>query len=202
VNIPDRLVLTYICRLKFLFNILRIFNIFWIIFCAVMIEMTLNYNHMLQALEQYGHIGVPAQLLPLLVGTLSFARVLWLIYAEGKKRAKEASDNGQARFERRETETKPSLHNGYGLGFNFLKIFSPSARPRDAPIFELDAPALPPLLRPWHHRYLVALFPWLSTFRFWRLAERNNGSSVDIERSTPSDMKTEFPEDRKEVPLG
>jgi hypothetical protein len=25
---------------------------------------------------------------------------------------------------------------------------------------------------------------------------------VDIERSTPSDMKTEFPEDRKEVPLG
>jgi hypothetical protein len=185
-----------------LFNILRIFNIFWIIFCAVMIEMTLNYNHMLQVLEQYGHIGTPSQLLPLLVGTLSFVRVLWLIYAEGKERVKEASDTGHARFERRETETNPSLRNGYGLGLKFLKIFSPSARPHDAPVFELEEPALPPLLRPWHHRYLVALFPWLSTFRFWRLAEKNNGASVDIERSTPSDMKTEFPEDRKEVPSG
>jgi hypothetical protein len=170
-----------------------------------MVEKTLGKNNMLGTLSQYSHIVYPSQLLPLLVGALSFLRVLWLIYAEGKERVKEASDTGHARFERRETGTKPSLRNGYGLGLNFFKIFLPSGRPRNDPVFELEQPLLPPLFRPWHHRYLVALFPWLSTFKFWRLAE-GNGGSLDIERSTPSDMNPsdmkDFSEDRKEVVLG
>lgn len=195
-------------RLKFLFNFFRVFNLFWMIFCAIMVEMTLTKNHIIMTLSttlsQNHSISNPAQLLPLLVGALSFLRVLWLIYTEGKKRVKEASNTGHARFERCETGTKPSLRNGYGLGLDFLKIFLPSTRPRDTPIFEFEQPILPPSLRrirPWHHRYLVALFPWLSTFRFWRLAEGNNGS-LDIERPTPSDMQKDFPGDGKEVPSG
>lgn len=161
----------------------------------LMVEMTLNKNNMLQTLSKYGHIQYPAQLLPLLIGGLSFIRVLWLIYAEGRDRVKEASHTNKARFERHETITKPSFRNAYGLGFDFLKILSPSKQPRDAPVFE-EEPNLPPVLKPWHHRYLVSLFPWLATFESWKLTETNSGE-VDVEQSIPSEMGKNFQGDIK-----
>jgi hypothetical protein len=182
-------------RLKFLFKMFRVFNLFWIIFCALMVEMTLNKNNMLQMLAQHSQIQYPAQLLPLLIGGLSFIRVLWLIYAEGRDRVKEQKTSNQERFNRHETMTKPSLRNGYGLGREFWKILSPAKRPSDAPIFEVE-PVLSAMLRPWHHRYLVALLPWLSTFDSWRLSERNDGS-VDVEREARGEVREAFLSDRK-----
>lgn len=161
-----------------------------------MVEMTLNKNHMRRTIAQDGGIRFPSQLLPLLIGGLSFIRILWLIYAEYRDRVKEASDSNNARFQRQETMTKPSLRNGYGLGLAFLKILSPARQPRDAPIFELEQENLPTLLRPGHHRYLVALLPWLSTFNSWKLAGRADGS-LDIERPVPSGVGKHFEEETK-----
>ena len=76
----------HIRRLKLLFKIFRVFNLFWILFCLLMVEMTLNKNHMRRTIAQDGGIRFPSQLLPLLIGGLSFIRVLWLIYAEGRDR--------------------------------------------------------------------------------------------------------------------
>jgi hypothetical protein len=164
-----------------------------------MVEMTLNKNHMRRTLAQSGGIQYPAQLLPLIIGGLSFTRVLWLVYAEGRGRVKEASNNNNERFERHEITTKPSLRNGYGLGLSILNILSSSWKSRDAPVFEMEQESLPTLIRPWHHRYLVALFPWLSTFESWKLAEEDN--ELDVERPTPSEMGKNFPQDIKvEVP--
>ena len=185
-------------RLKFLFRIFRIFNLFWIIFCALMVEMTLNKNNMLQTLAQHGNIQYPAQLLPLLIGTLSFIRVMWLIYREGKDRVKEATYESNERFQRHETMTKPTLWNGYGLHRAFLKILSPSRKPRNVPIFEMQPETPPLMLRPWHHRYLVALFPWLSTFESWKLGDGNN--ELDVERSTAGEVGENFPQDVKIEP--
>jgi hypothetical protein len=180
-----------------LYNVFRWYNLFWIVFCMLMVEMTLNKNNMLQALAKNGHIQYPAQLLPLLVGGLSFIRVLWLIYAEGRDRVKEASSDNKGRFERHETMTKPSWRNAYGLGHDILKILSPSRKPHDAPVFE-EQPPLPYLLRPWHHRYLVALFPWLGSFESWKLTERTG--EVDVEQSTPSETGKNFQAEVKVEP--
>jgi hypothetical protein len=186
----------HIRRLKLLFKIFRVFNLFWILFCLLMVEMTLNKNHMRRTIAQDGGIRFPSQLLPLLIGGLSFIRVLWLIYAEGRDRVKEASKNNNERFARHETMTKPSLRNGYGLGLAFLKILSPSRQPRDVPIFALEEESLPAFLGPWHHRYLVALLPWLSTFKSWKMGEQND-ASLDIERASPTDVGKNFGEEVK-----
>jgi len=163
-----------------------------------MVEMTLNKNNMLQTLAQHGGIQYPAQLLPLLIGTLSFIRVMWLIYREGRERVQEATDEGNERFQRHETMTKPTLWNGYGLHRAFLKILSPSRKPRNVPIFELQPETPPSMLRPWYHRYLVALFPWLSTFESWKLGIGTN--ELDLERSAPEDTGNNFPQDVKIEP--
>jgi hypothetical protein len=185
--------------LKFLFKVFRIFNLFWIIFCALMVEMTLNKNNMWQTLAQNSSIiQYPSQLLPLLVGGLSFIRVLWLIYVEGRDRVKVEKDSNQARFNRHETMTKPSLGNAYGLGLNFFKILSPAKQPREAVIFEAE-PSLPPPLKPWHHRYLVALLPWLSAFEAWKLTDKHD-AEVDPERSAPMGASESFPQDLKVEP--
>jgi hypothetical protein len=131
-------------------------------------------------------------LLPLLIGGLSFIRVLWLIYAKGRDRVKEASKNNNERFERRETITKPSLRNGYGLGLAFLKILSPFTQPHDVPIFALEEESLPA----WHHRYLVALLPWLSMFDSWKMKQRND-ASLDTEWASPTDAGKKFGEKGK-----
>jgi hypothetical protein len=159
-------------RLNILFNIFRVFNLFWIVFCVIVIEMTLNKNHMLKTLAQNGNIAYPAQLLPLIVGALSFLRVLWLIHAEWKERVKKGSSTSHSRFEAAsETAAKPLLHNWHAFSLDIIKNFSPSAQSDTTPAFEFEQPNLTSTLRPWHHRYFVALLPWLSTFDFWRIAE-------------------------------
>ncbi|KAE9382067.1 hypothetical protein N431DRAFT_552018 [Stipitochalara longipes BDJ] len=189
-----------VAELKFLYHVFRIYNLFWIIFCALMVEMTLNKNNMLQTLAQHGNIQYPSQLLPLLIGTLSFIRVMWLIYREGRDRVREATDDSNERFRRHETMTKPSLRNGYGLHLAFLKILSPSRQPHNVPIFELEPETPPSVLRPWYQRYLVALFPWLSTFESWKLGGRTH--EPDIERSAPAERENNFPQDVKIEPSG
>jgi hypothetical protein len=164
-----------------------------------MVEMTLNKNNMWQTLAQNSSIiQYPSQLLPLLVGGLSFIRVLWLIYVEGRDRVKVEKDSNQARFNRHETMTKPSLGNAYGLGLNFFKILSPAKQPREAVIFEAES-SLPQPLKPRHHRYLVALLPWLSAFEAWKLTDKHD-AEVDPERSAPMGTSESFPQDLKVEP--
>lgn len=188
------------CRLKFLFNLFRIFNLFWIVFCASMIEMTLNENNMLETLAQHGDIAYPAQLIPLIVGALSFVRVLWLIYAEWKEADEKKSRRSNNDEPSKKTKRHPSLSNAYRFSFDIIKrIFSSSAQPEpETPTFEDEHPDMPDILRPWHHRYAVALLPWLSTFNAWKLAEGDN-PSPDLEQSTFLGSKDGFKEDSKEV---
>jgi hypothetical protein len=165
-----------------LFNIFRFFNLFWIIFCAAMIEMSLSKNHMIQVLAQHGEIAYPAQLIPLIVGVLSFVRVVWLIYAKWKEGNEKSSRSNNATAMR----VNHTLYNPYYFSLDTIKqIFSSSAQPeRNMPTFEADQPNMPAILRPWHHRYAVALVPWLSTFDGWRIADGSSPPSPDVERSS------------------
>ena len=118
-----------------------------------MIEMTLNFNHMQNTLASYGRIGYPGQLVPLVVGILSLVRVLWLIYMEWK----DSRPDGNAR---NTTSTYQYIRN----------ILWPPLNVDDMALGELEGANMPSTLGPWHHRYLVAYLPWLSTLSFWKIA--------------------------------
>jgi len=144
---------------------MRTFNIFWIVFCAVQIELTLVYNNVQQALVAHANISAPAQLLPLLVGTLSFARTLWLIiYEHGN------SILDTLRTEADGMEPKSHAENiRRGFHLTIQRFISPlSGEPlplhREASVVSHT----PFHLRPWHERYLVAYLPWLAIFGFWK----------------------------------
>jgi hypothetical protein len=163
-----------------MFQFLRVFNLAWIIFCAVLLEMTLTENHMLQTLVKWGNIAFPAQLVPLLVGVLSFARVLWLIFLEWLDTDDEAASG--------EEQGHPSTHphrSAYAKSMRGgLRLLPPWTKARrDRPV-AVKPENMQDRHKPTHFRYLVGYLPWLSVFPFWRRELR------DIENLSP----TEAPE--------
>jgi len=174
-------------ELKLIFRVLSVFNIVWIVLCAVLIELTLGENHMLQTLAKYGNVAFPAQLLPLLVGVLSFARVLWLILVDwvdsGDEKA--ASEDAAHPVHPHRSAYAKTLRGGLRLlpPWNSAKQHRPAgpagpARPDDRK----------DLHKPIHYRILVGYLPWLSVFPFWRRELR------DIENQLPTkthDMNTD-----------
>lgn len=77
----------------------RGFNITWIGFCILTIELTLKENHMQGVMSTSNSVGLPSQLIPMLIGLFSFCRVLWLIFRDfrqawKRKSAAEAHSKG------------------------------------------------------------------------------------------------------------
>lgn len=72
------------CRLSFIFKFLRVANLFWLIFSALMVEFTLNFNNVDAVLggKTDGGLQLPSQLLPFLIGVFSFIRTLYKLIKE------------------------------------------------------------------------------------------------------------------------
>ncbi|KAI9170549.1 hypothetical protein HJFPF1_00017 [Paramyrothecium foliicola] len=71
-------------ELLLLHKVLRIFNVFWLLFSAFSVEFTLNFNHVVGVLGGQGNaLSNPGQLLPFLVGLFGFVAT---IYALAKER--------------------------------------------------------------------------------------------------------------------
>jgi hypothetical protein len=84
---------------KLLFYGVRAFNLFWIFWCAVCLEVTLNDNHVTGTTGGAALSGTGQQL-PTIMGAVSFLRMLLLMFRmwrEGKKRT--ASDLGPGQDE-------------------------------------------------------------------------------------------------------
>jgi hypothetical protein len=146
-----------------------------------MIEMTLNENNMLDVLGQNGSVTSPSQLLPLLVGVLSFARVLWLIYVQWKekrdKAAKQLSNTESLTDDNGVITPTPRSFRGY-------KALLPWVHSADSePVEDVEEPDSPRRAHSRFIRYLVAVFPWLSTFDFWTKPKKSVG---DVEESSPA----------------
>ncbi|KAH8883558.1 hypothetical protein GQ53DRAFT_811347 [Thozetella sp. PMI_491] len=71
-------------ELNFLFKVLRVLNIAWLIFSAVMVECTLNFNHVTSVLggSHGSPLQLPGQLLPMLLGTFSFVTICYKLFQE------------------------------------------------------------------------------------------------------------------------
>jgi hypothetical protein len=57
------------------------FNLAWIIFTMISVELTLNFNNVAGVLADAG-VANSSQLLPLLIGAFTFVRSLWVLYKE------------------------------------------------------------------------------------------------------------------------
>ncbi|KAH6685299.1 hypothetical protein F5X68DRAFT_19422 [Plectosphaerella plurivora] len=67
-------------ELVFLYKVFRIFNIAWLIFSALMVEFTLNFNHINGVLGgPHNDLSNPGQLLPFLVGLFGFVGTLYAV---------------------------------------------------------------------------------------------------------------------------
>lgn len=164
------------------------------LFSALTVECTLNFNHMTNVLGEHGLSG-PGQQLPLLIGLFSFLRICWILIKESWLGKREDAEVGNA-------------HPGVEKGSKVTRIENDQSRQGDA-ITSTPSPSNPPATpiqqhthinsipllaahpdRPWVQRVLVAYLPWLSDFGFFRRrhaqgfeAVRRGSEGLEMERT-------------------
>ena len=146
---------------------LSCFNLFWIIFAMVSIEVTLNLNHMNNVLGTLGLIGA-GQLIPLAIGLISLVRVLYMILRE-RVLSKRLHKNEKSPGSGTTHESPAASHTcTEGLGFGPSTAFESASSPLPPP------PPLPATTAAHHtkrslpHRILLAWLPWLGIFEWSR----------------------------------
>lgn len=139
-------------------------NLIWIIYSAVLVEVTLNFNNITGVLGGRNGGGttlhLPGQLLPLLIGTFGMVRTLYLLYA-----ALRSADDENPSLPASTTPTRARTLRAR----NVLLAFSP-AMDRDARSKRYDPNEDGELERNmrWPVRYLVAWLPWLTLLPYFQ----------------------------------
>jgi hypothetical protein len=138
-------------RLSIIFKVLRYANIFWLIFSAIMVECTLNFNNVMNVLggDHDGGLQLPSQLLPFLVGFFSFIRICYQLFKRRQMGLRTALDV-PAGMPREEAEEPP------------MNSSAASSEPPHGPADRTSSWG-DERQRKWPLviRYLVAWLPWL-----------------------------------------
>ena len=119
-------------RLNLIYKFLRIGNFLWLLFSAITVEFTLNFNHVKNVLggKNGGELHYPSQLLPFLVGTLGFLRTCYAVV--------------------KDRWLKEDRESSVGVGtFSGSDATPDESRDQEKP-------------KGWPTRYLIAWLPWLS----------------------------------------
>ncbi|KAF6815161.1 hypothetical protein CMUS01_12489 [Colletotrichum musicola] len=142
-------------ELKIIYKVLRIANIFWLIFSALMVEFTLNFNNVNLVLggTDDTSLSLPSQLLPFLVGLFGFTRTLYSLVQEKWFRKPDRGGVISAVPESREDDG--DAHDGRRFRTG------PSVRRNASDLDRRQAG------RSWILRYLVAWLPWLSLLQHY-----------------------------------
>jgi hypothetical protein len=148
---------------------LRFANLFWLIFSAITVEVTLNFNHVGDVLGGMGRentLSLPGQLLPFLVGLLGFCQLLYTIFVEkyiNKQPAEVKALEAMIEASLNPVVPDPNSPNG-----KREPGVDESAAENDAEGNQRAAEehlASKELNKPTLIRYLVAWLPWLSLLR-------------------------------------
>ncbi|OCT53965.1 hypothetical protein CLCR_09767 [Cladophialophora carrionii] len=183
---PDRDVALNRRELTVWYIFLSCFNLFWLVFAIASIEVTLNLNHIQNVLGAGGTRGA-GQVIPALIGLISFFRVLYELACQHvpwlKKKGDEEEDAPDVYDLASPTEHKDT--NGLGLTHGAYS----SALLNDDPAQTAGVSATlnrpPTILYPLHrttgthrrprqtrrslsHRILLAWLPWLNMFHWAR----------------------------------
>jgi len=124
--------------------------------------MTLVWNNMHEVIGPRGGISYPAQLIPMMIGALSFVRITVLLIQQWRFPPEEDCCE-----ENEQQERKPSVSSGgggVGLGLG-PSAYSPAT---NAVIAGHDYDTSVVSRSSIAKRYLVAYLPWLSQFDFWK----------------------------------
>jgi hypothetical protein len=147
-------------------------NLLWIIWSMIMIEMTLNYNHVANVLGENGRIFFPSQLIPLTISVCGFFRVVYLRWEQWR--------NPGFKPSLADDPPVPQKQSTIPKGKSFFKMFSPGTLPPGAitpgggdvqesvkMVFE-DSDLDPDMEgQPAWWRYLASWLPWLAALRQW-----------------------------------
>jgi hypothetical protein len=173
-----------LARLRWIFIVMRWANLIWLIFSALLVEFSLNFNHLNAVLggPNDNELHLPAQLLPLLVGAFGFLRICWLTFEEWRSPGDRDPSVSQSSNEPRESRT---MHLGLGL-LAFSPAMSRDARAEaeheDDELDEFEKK------RSRAVRYLVSWLPWLSLLRHMRNEDTNTrGETPILPREKQSD---------------
>lgn len=152
-------------ELKWMFQFLRWGNLFWLIWSAVTVEVTLNYNHVngvLGGKHDDGQLQLPSQLLPFLIGLFSFLRTVYYLLRE-KFLTKD--NNGPTRPKEKDEATEmvesqvivSPVHFSPNPSKRALSDFSHNGTPPDLPRADsYHIVAKSPFIR-----LMVGWLPWL-----------------------------------------
>lgn len=135
-----------------------------------MVEMTVIWNHVINVTGPNGNISYPAQLLPMLIGALSFIRICWLIFKQWRDGPEDCCDENEAGGEK--LGVAPGAPNAptAGLGIGPSSLTYPDVT--DASGARLDDASIL-ANRSSVTRYTIAYLPWLSQFEFWKNPKRH-----------------------------
>src|ERR1700761_5925959 len=64
-------------RLRWTFYFLRVGNFLFILWSMILVECTLNYNHVKEVLGPGKRVFFPSQLIPMIIGAFSFVRLMY-----------------------------------------------------------------------------------------------------------------------------
>jgi len=146
-------------ELAFMYKWLRWLNLAWLIFSMLLVEFTLNFNHVSKVLggPNDNELHLPAQLLPLLLGAFGFLRISWLTFESW--RSPGDTDPSTITEDVDRPRRAKTFHRS-----DLLALFSPAMARDDIRHQKHEAEELDALEQ--HKsapvRYLVSWLPWLS----------------------------------------
>ncbi|ETI28424.1 hypothetical protein G647_00873 [Cladophialophora carrionii CBS 160.54] len=181
---PDRDVALNRRELTVWYIFLSCFNLFWLVFAIASIEVTLNLNHIQNVLGAGGTRGA-GQVIPALIGLISFFRVLYELACQHVPWLKKKQEEDAPDVYDLASPTEHKDTNGLGLTHGAYS----SALQNDDPAQTAGVSATlnrpPTILYPLHrttdthgrprqnrrslsHRILLAWLPWLNMFQWAR----------------------------------
>jgi hypothetical protein len=149
-------------------------NLLWIIFSMLLVECTLNFNHVDAVLGGPfdNELHLPAQLLPLLIGAFGFTRTSYLMFENFRS----PGELEPSIIDPSPPQPARTMH----FGPDVLQAFSPGMKRKRTSkehspdeIDELEGH------RPWPIRYLVAWLPWLSLLKYFQDAQYRADERAD-----------------------
>jgi len=170
-----------------MFMFLRWGNLVWLIFSAVTVEVTLNFNHANGVLggRHDGGLQLPSQLLPFLIGMFSFLRTLYYLLREKFSSVNKTSIKEKDEANEVVESTVIVSPSHFSPNPSKLELGGGAALPR-ADSYHIVARSLPV-------RYLVGWLPWLGLVvhpdtalksRLSGIVERGTGLSAVSPRGT------------------
>ena len=210
-------------RLLFLFNALRILNFLWILWSMLLTEFTLNYNHIKSVLGPGGRIYFPSQLIPMIIGSVSFVRLMYKLL-EQRRDPLDGDDPSlplNLTFSNRKaTGSTSDPQQSFPSKKRFWKIFAPATTINVSVNGRVPSPALgretttpepddmdESLLEalrnrrknPSFLRYVVTFLPWLSLLLFLNHHRGTHKYSETNTQTSPTPTKRKIdPEEEQE----